>query len=117
MAGKGLEVVALVERSSFAVDGVDEHDSSSCPTSGVEDRCECVDEKVTTESTSLHRGIECELGQEDRRNLVGRATSKPRWRVVHDAGLRISSRSFFHAAAGVAPWAPNRESPGGRTIS
>lgn len=87
-AGKHLEVVALVELPGVVVDGVDQHDSSSRATGGVEDRPERVDEQVNAEPGSVQPGIDGELGQEDRRDLMGRTTGEPRCGVVAHEEVR-----------------------------
>ncbi len=77
VAGQRIEIVVKVERCSLLVDGINHDDPATGPSSCLEDDEQCLDQKLRAESRSLHRRVDGEFGQQNRRDPSRCTTAKP----------------------------------------
>ena len=68
VAGQRIEIVVKVERCSLLVDGINHDDPATGPSSSFKGDEKCLNEKVRAESLTLHRRVDGEFGQQNRRD-------------------------------------------------
>lgn len=67
-----LEVVVLIEATSFVADCIHDNQPASSTTGSVDNRFEGSNQQFRSQAGALERFVQCELGEKDRRYLTGR---------------------------------------------